>query len=191
MNKWEILSDTFSITTRASVINPIPQVDRCHVRSHKTPALEDNLYSASPRVAYCLCSLSEKPTLSAIDRWFFPAVDLIPLPPKTRIPLVFERRGSAFQGFVSDTAGGRHQLRGPIIITTRGTRSLSWDSVLSYLPAAEKGVRRVSSSFFPSGCEDHEIEFDPSATPRDFTREYRGFIGFQISILPVSVYRLS
>lgn len=58
----------------------------------------------------------------------------------------------------------------------------------SYPPTAENppdSFRRVSSSFF-SG-EDHEIEFDRSATPKGFTREYRGFIGFQIDIVALSV----
>lgn len=42
--------------------------------------------------------------------------------------------------------------------------------------APSDSYRHVSSSLFSVGCEDHEIEFDQSATPKDFTREYRGFL---------------
>lgn len=124
--------------------------------------------------------------------WFFPAEDLIFLPPELQY-LPFSREthgyaGSAFGIRVWTPRVGAIGSSAALIITTRETRSLSWDSVLLSYPPTEDPHRRTpfgaSPFFFSGGREHHEIESE------GFHVDLLGYSQIDIIVLSVNAYRL-
>jgi len=120
-------------------------------------ALENNLYTSSPRGTYCLCLcrseadlVGDRPVISPMK---FASPSSLLLGPE---PPVSERnaRGIAFGIHVA------HRGWAPLalIITARGTRSLSWDNAFSS-PEGSAPLELLSTHlfFFFSERENREI----------------------------------
>ena len=115
-------------------------------------ALENNLYTSSPRGAYCLCLcrseadlVGDRPVISPMKFASPSSLLLGPEPPVSKR----NARGIAFGIHVVHRGWALLAL----IITARGTRSLSWDNAFSSpegCPHHPNSFQRISSFFLAS-----------------------------------------
>lgn len=185
----------FGLSRDASVINRAngPPIVVTRGRT-KLPLSKNNLYTSSPQGACIVSALWAKPTSSdrsdGDQRWDPPCGDLSSSPPCELVARVFER---------CERISFRNSCRTPrvaaigsaaLIITARGTRSLSWDRARFFAPTANPRRRTPFGASLPffwraRGSRDTgPIEMHAGGS--DY--EYHGFKAFRSRYYRVTCY---